>query len=133
MFFSWIKVLRFKTTALLISNYVLGKLQAYVAALTAVTVPADTDVYYVQQGGVNRKITWAIMKGVIGTVGYSGTTTTVDKVPQWNNTSKQLKDGLSGADDFEGEWYRCDTSLITEKAIRDHIGHVGRVLSRQSR
>ena len=116
-----------KTTALLISNYVLGKLQAYVAALTAVTVPADTDVYYVQQGGVNRKITWAIMKGVIGTVGYSGTTTTVDKVPQWNNTSKQLKDGLSVQTTSRASGTVADTSLMTEKAIRDHIGHVGRV------
>ena len=116
-----------RTTALLISNYVFGKLQAYVAELTAVTVPADTDVYYVQQGGVNRKVTWAVMRGVLGSVGFNSTATTENYVPQWNNTSKQLKDGLSVQTTSRASGTVADTALITEKAIRDHIGYVGRV------
>ena len=116
-----------QTTALLLSTYVLGKLQAYVSALTAVTVPADTDVYYVQQGGSNRKVTWAVMKGVLGSVGFNSTTTTENNVPQWNNTSKQLKDGLSVQTTSRDSETVADTALLTEKAIRDHIGYVGRV------
>lgn len=116
-----------KTTALLVSAYVFTKLQAYVAGLTAITVPADTDVYYAQQGGANRKITWAIMKGVLGSVGYSATATTENKVPQWNNTTKELKDGLTVQTTSRASVTVADTALITEKGIRDHIGYVGRV------
>lgn len=100
---------------------VYAALNAYVTALAAVTAPADTDAFYVIQGGVEKKVLLSVLKGVLGTT-VAPTTTTENKVPQWDSGAKTLKDGLTVQTAVRATGSAVDTALVTEKAVRDALG-----------
>lgn len=70
-------------------------LDTYVTALTAVSATADTDVFYVIQGGTEKKVTLAQILAHIGSPVTGPGSTTENYVPQWSSTTKDLKDGLA--------------------------------------
>lgn len=104
-------------TFTVLSTAVLAALNAYVTALAAVTVADDTDVFYVLQGGVQKKITRAVLHVGLGTT-IAPSSTTEDSVPQWDSTSKTLKDGLTVQTTVRATASAVDTALATEKSIR---------------
>lgn len=99
---------------------VYASLAAHVAALTAVTTPADTDVLYVIQGGTAKKVTLTTLKTVLGSC-IAPASTTENYVPQWSSAQKTLKDGLVVRTAVRAPGTASDSSLATEKAVVDAI------------
>jgi len=54
-----------------INTAIYAALAAYVAALNAVTVSVDADVFYCIQGGTQKKVALSTIKTYLGTTGYS--------------------------------------------------------------
>ena len=72
-------------------DYVLGKLAAYVGSLTAASGVATTDVLFIIQGGTARKCTVAQLIASVGAGDVKGPdSTTENKIPQWDNTTKKI-------------------------------------------
>lgn len=90
---------------------------AYVTALSAVTASAGTDVFYCLQGGVEKKATLTQMFAGIN-VTIPPSSTTENKIPQWDSTSKTLKDGLVLSASIPEAASASDSNVPTEKAVR---------------
>lgn len=105
-------------TFTVLKDAVLAALLAYVTALDAVTVADDTDVFYVSQGGVQKKCTRAILKVGFGTT-IAPSSTTENSIPQWDSASKTLKDGLTLQTTVRATASALDTALPTEQAVRE--------------
>ena len=97
-------------------------LATHVAGLSAVTTPADADTLYIVQGGTGKKVTVAQLRSTMGGDTIAPAITTEDKVPQWDSTAKTLKDGLTLRTVVRASGTAADTSLPTEKAVRDLFG-----------
>ena len=107
-------------------DYVLGKLAAFVGSLAAAQSVGTSDVLYIIQGGTAKKATVAQLVAAVGAGNVSGPdATTEDKIPQWDSTTRKLKDGValttSIAEEPEG------TKIPTEGAVREALDSVGDV------
>ncbi len=100
-----------------LNSAIYAALNAYVTALTAVTASAGTDVFYCIQGGVEKKATLTQIKTALDFV-TPPTSTTENKVPQWDSTSKKLKDGLELSTTIPEAASAVNTKLPTELAVR---------------
>jgi hypothetical protein len=107
-----------RTTLAAVNAAIYAALNAYVTALTANTSPADTDVFYVIQGGVEKKVTLLSLKGVFGSV-IAPASTTENKIPQWASGQKTLKDGLTIQTAVRAVASAVDTAVPTEQAVRE--------------
>jgi hypothetical protein len=107
-----------RTTLTAVNAAIYAALNAYVTALGANSSPADSDVFYCIQGGVEKKVTLSTLKGVFGSV-IAPATTTENKLPQWASGQKTLKDGLTLRTAVRANATADDTSVPTEKAVRD--------------
>ena len=104
-------------TFTVLSDAVLAALNAYVTALAAVTTSADSDVFYCLQGGVQKKVTRAILQTGLGTT-IAPASTTENSIPQWSSASKTLKDGLTLQTTVRATASAVDTAAVTEKSVR---------------
>ena len=104
-------------TFTVLSTAVLAALNAYVVALAAVTTSVDADVFYCIQGGVQKKVTRAVLQTGLGTT-IAPSSTTEDSIPQWAAASKTLKDGLTLQTTVRATASAVDTAAVTEKAVR---------------
>ncbi len=99
--------------------------KTYVDALAAVTAVAATDQFYVIQGGVAKTVTPVELATYldVGVGDVTGPlTTTEDKIPQWDSTSKLLKDGLTVATSIRSiAGGAADTAVPTEQAVREAL------------
>ena len=91
-----------KVTLATLKDYVLGKLAAYMAATTAAQSVSDTDIVLIAQGGVLRKATVSQLLGNASGGVTGPNTTTENKIPQWDSTTKKLKDGLTLTNEVNG-------------------------------
>jgi len=103
-----------------ISTAIYGALKTYVVALTGVT-PADADVLYIVQGGIERKVTYANLMASGGDCGAPATTTE-DNLPQWSSTQKTLKDGKAVVTAIRASGTADNLSVPTEAAVRAVLG-----------
>jgi hypothetical protein len=111
-----------------LSTAIYAALNAYVVGLTAVGTPADADVFYVIQGGVEKKVTLSALKAVTGST-IAPATTTENNVPQWASGQKTLKDGLAVKTTIRADGVADDSSIATEKAVRTlFLGALGNKL-----
>lgn len=107
-------------------DYVLGKLSAYVGSLTAASGVATTDVLFIIQGGTARKCTVAQLIASVGAGDVKGPdSTTENKIPQWDNTTKKLKDGLEVVTSIAAT--PTGTKIPTEGAVRSALETAGDV------
>jgi hypothetical protein len=106
-----------KVTFTVLSTAILALFNAYVTALAAVTVAADADVFYVIQGGVQKKVTKAVLFVGIGDT-IAPATTTENNIPQWSSAQKTLVDGLTVQATIRADGVAVDTAAVTEKAVR---------------
>ena len=107
-------------------DYVLGKLAAYVGSLTAASGVATTDVLFIVQGGTARKCTVAQLIASVGAGDVKGPdSTTENKIPQWDNTTKKLKDGLEVVTSIAAS--PTGTKIPTEGAVRTALETAGDV------
>ena len=107
-----------KCTYAVLETAVQAAFAAYVTALDAVVSPTGTDVFYMLQSGVEKKITLTQLQTEMGSTIAPGSTTE-DNVPQWDSAQKTLKDGLTTETAIRADGSALDTSIATEKAIRD--------------
>lgn len=91
-----------KVTLATLKDYVLGRLAAYMAATTAAQSVSDTDIVLIAQGGVLRKATVSQLLGNASGGVTGPNTTTENKIPQWDSTTKKLKDGLTLTNEVNG-------------------------------
>ena len=91
-----------KVTLATLKDYVLGKLAAYMAATTAAQSVSGTDIVLIAQGGVLRKATVSQLLGNASGGVTGPNTTTENKIPQWDSTTKKLKDGLTLTNEVNG-------------------------------
>lgn len=107
-------------------DYVLGKLAAYVGALTAANSVSTSDVVYIIQSGTEKKCTVAQLLASISPGDVTGPqTTTENKIPQWDSTAKKLKDGLEVVTSISQT--PQGTKIPTEGAVRTAIEAAGDV------
>lgn len=107
-------------------DYVLGKLAAYVGSLTAASGVATTDVLFIVHGGTARKCTVAQLIASVGAGDVKGPdSTTENKIPQWDNTTKKLKDGLEVVTSIAAS--PTGTKIPTEGAVRSALETAGDV------
>jgi hypothetical protein len=108
-----------RTTLTAVNDAIYAALKTYVTTTIGTNAsPADSDVFYCIQGGVEKKVTLLTLKGVFGSV-IAPATTTENKIPQWASGQKTLKDGLTLRTAVRADVTADDTSVPTEKAIRD--------------
>lgn len=113
-----------------LKDYVLGKLAAFITAQTAAQSVSSSDVIWLVQGGVTRKATVAQLVGSSGDV-KGPTTTTENKIPQWDSVQKKLKDGLeivstlNSASDNPSDNPPTDSQVPTAAAVRAAIDAAG--------
>lgn len=115
-----------------LKDYVLGKLAAFITAQTAAQSVSSSDVIYLLQGGNMRKATVAqLMAGAGGGDVKGPSTTTENKIPQWDSVQKKLKDGLeivstlNSASDNPSDNPPTDTQVPTAAAVRTAIDAAG--------
>lgn len=109
-------------------DYVLGKLSNYVGLCAAAQNLSSSDVFYVIQGGTEKKCTLAQLFDAIDAGDVNGPeTTTENKIPQWDSATKKLKDGLSLQAAVRAAATAVDTAIPTEKAVRTALDAAGDV------
>jgi len=104
----------------------------YVTAQTAVTEPADANLIPIIYGGFLRKVTVAVLKSILGTVGFMGASSTENYVPQWSSGQKVLKDGLPVITTIRDSATASNVALASERLVRSAVGFVGHVQLRPS-
>ena len=114
-----------KITLATLNTAILAGINAYVTALTAVTVSADSDVLYVIQGGVEKKVTLAEIKTLFGVSSavQGPAITTENYVPQWDATTKLLKGGVAIGTSVAAAG-GTGTGLVNETGIRTALDAV---------
>lgn len=96
----------------------------YVTNLTAVATTSATDKFFVIQSGTPKYVTPTELATYfdVGTGDVLGpTTTTEDKIPQWDATNKTLKDGLTLVTTVRDSATAVDTAIVTEQGIREAL------------
>ena len=102
-------------------------LSTYISGLTKVTTTASTDEFLVIQGGAAKHVTpvelatyFDVPDGdVIGPL-----TTTTNNIPQWDTSTKTLKDGLTLVTTVRDTSTAVDTAIPTEQAVRELVGSI---------
>jgi len=105
-----------KTTITAVSAVIYAALKTYISALTEVTTPADSDAFYVIQGGNERKVPLSKLKAVLGSTVAPGVTIE-NYIPQWSSAQKTLKNGLLVSSTIRSVASSSDNSVSTEKAV----------------
>lgn len=102
--------------------------KTYVEGLTKVVTTADSDIFFVIQGGTAKYVTpveLATYFNVPAGDVTGPTVTTEDNIPQWDSTNKKLKDGLPLRTTVrtiaEGA---SDSAIPTEQAVREAFATV---------
>ena len=109
-----------KVTYLALTTAIYAALDTYVNALAAVTVSAPTDVFYVIQGGQEKKVTLAEIATYLGGGVTGPGSTTEDNIPQWSAVTDDLKDGLTlVTGSFGGAG--ASTAIATTQAIESTL------------
>ena len=106
-----------KCTYAVLKAAILAAIDTYVTALDAVASPTGTDVFYMLQGGIEKKITLTQLKGEMGDV-IAPASMTENSVPQWSSAQDTLKDGLTVQATVRADGVAVDTALPTEKSVR---------------
>jgi len=106
-----------KCTYAVLKAAILAAIDTYVTALDAVGSPTGTDVFYMLQGGIEKKITLTQLKGEMGDV-IAPASMTENSVPQWSSAQDTLKDGLTVQATVRADGVAVDTALPTEKSVR---------------
>ena len=106
------------------SAWCLARFAAFVTALTAAVTVGNDDVIYILQGGTAKKATVAQIKTALGAGDVTGPdSTTENYVPQWDATTKKLKNGVALTTTIDAE--PTGTKIPTEGAVRTAIDAMG--------
>ncbi|MBQ6329372.1 MAG: hypothetical protein IJI35_10195 [Kiritimatiellae bacterium] len=106
------------------SAWCLAQFAAFVTALTAAATVGNNDVIYILQGGTAKKATVAQIKTALGAGDVTGPdSTTENNVPQWDATTKKLKNGVALTTTIDAE--PTGTKIPTEGAVRTAIDAMG--------
>ena len=106
------------------SAWCLARFAAFVTALTAAATVGNDDVIYILQGGTAKKATVAQIKTALGAGDVTGPdSTTEGNVPQWDSTTKKLKNGVALTTSIAAE--PTGTKIPTEGAVRTAIDAMG--------
>ncbi len=112
-----------------LKDYVLGKLAAHVSSRTEVSTANLNDVVYILQGGSARKCPISKIAAAIGAGNVLGpSSTTENKIPQWDSVSNKLKDGLelvSVINTSTASGSKVPTAGAVKTAIESAIGGAG--------
>ncbi len=92
-----------------------------ISELDAASSLADADLFVIVQSGTSKKITKVNVLDLLGCA-KAPSSTTEDKVPQWDSTSKLFKDGLTLATTVADPG--SDVKLPTEQGVREAIEDV---------
>jgi hypothetical protein len=99
----------------------------YVTNLTAVVATTATDKIPVIQSGTATYVTPVELATYFG-VGVGNVTgpvtTTENKIPQWDDDTKELKDGLTLVTTVRDSGTALDTAVPTEQAVREALSGV---------
>lgn len=113
-----------KVTIVAFRDWCLGAFAAYVSSLTAVASASGDDVLLLVQGGTAKKATVSQIKTAIGAGDVTGPdSTTENNVPQWDSTTKKLKNGVPLTTSIDDE--PTGTKIPTEGAVRTAIDAMG--------
>ena len=96
----------------------------YVGARTAVATVTDTDILYMIQSGTVKKVTPLVLAAYMGVTDgdvVGPVATTENNIPQWDSTTKLLKDGLSLVTTVRASGSAVDTALATEQAVSEAV------------
>ena len=106
------------------SAWCLARFAAYVTALTAANSVTTSDVVYILQSGTAKKATVAQLIAAVGAGNVVGpNSTTEGKVPQWDNVTRKLKDGVPITTEIAAS--PEGTKIPTEGAVRTAIDAMG--------
>jgi len=107
-----------------LNSIIYASLDTYVTALNAVTVSADTDVFYCIQGGTEKKVTLAEISTYLGNPVSGPGSTTINGIPQWSNETGTLKDGLTVGTEIGavGDNSSLATTMAVRQALTDFSG-----------
>jgi len=108
------------TTVTGLNSVVYAGLKTRTLALPTVTVAAQTDVFYVIQGGVEKQATLETIRNFFGNPVGGPESTTENYIPQWDATDGELKDGLAKVVSLDGE-NGTDNQIPTAKAVEDRL------------
>lgn len=114
-----------KVTLATLKDYVLGKLAAFITAQTAAQTVASSDVVLIVQGGNVRKATVAQLLGNASGGVTGPDTTTEHNIPQWDSTTKKLKNGLALTQTVNGN--STGSQVPTAAAVHAAVNAMGDV------
>lgn len=115
-----------KLTIANLRDWCLGAFAAYVGSLTAAASVGASDVIYLVQGGTAKKATISQLVTWIAAGNVSGPDTTSENyVPQWDATTRTLKNGVALTTSVAAE--PSGTKIPTEGAVRTAIDAAGDV------
>ena len=109
-----------RSTALLMSAYILAKFNAYVIALANISSASAGDKLWISTGGVEKYVTVAQLQAGLGTTIAPGSTTE-DKIPQWDSATKTLKDGLPLSASIAATGATSTAKVVHETGLRAHL------------
>ena len=102
--------------------------KTHVTGLSAVTTTADSDKFYCIQGGTAKYVTPVQLKTYMGISSFGNASgpgaTTENKIPQWDSTTRLLKDGLTLQTTVRASASAVDTALATEQAVAERVDAV---------
>lgn len=107
-----------KTTLGAIRTFVEANLATYIAACSAVTTINTTDAVVMLTGGAIKTVQTQYLLAGAGDV-KGPASTTENKLPQWDSTTKKLKDGLEVVTSVAAS--PTGTKIPTESAVRNAI------------
>lgn len=107
-----------KTTLGAIRTFVEANLATYIAACSAVTTINTTDAVVMLTGGAIKTVQTQYLLAGAGDV-KGPASTTENKLPQWDSTTKKLKDGLEVVTSVAVS--PTGTKIPTESAVRNAI------------
>ncbi|MEM6362813.1 MAG: hypothetical protein AAF745_00190 [Planctomycetota bacterium] len=103
-------------------------LVTWINARDAVVTVANSDRFLVIQGGTPKYVTPVEMATYFNTSSDDVTgpvTTTENYVPQWDSTTRLLKNGLNVKTSMDGSTTAVDTAIVTEQGIAEFFENIG--------
>lgn len=107
-----------KVTLTAVYNAIYAGLQSYIEGLTEATALDSSDVFLTISGGVPKMVLLSTIMSNMGDC-IAPASTTENKIPQWASGQKTLKDGLTLQTAVRASGTAADSSVPTEKAVRD--------------
>ena len=115
-----------KITVANFRDWCLSSFASYVVALTATESVTSADTLFLVQGGAARKCTVAQLVAAVGAGNVVGPdSTTEGNVPQWDNVTRKLKNGVAITTEIAAS--PEGTKIPTEGAVRNALQQTGDV------